>query len=167
MAQHREPPSRGRSSPKDAAKAAANIGQPHEGLNPDMSRTEKEHSSVPSLIRQLTNEASSLFTKEISLARSEIRESVQEAKAGMMAMTSGGVVMVAGLFVLLMAAVYGLATILPLWASALIVGAVVTIIGFIMLKAGQSKLSAESFKPERTARELQKDRDTVRRGTLQ
>lgn len=82
-------------------------------------------------------------------------------------MTSGGVVMLAGLFVLLMAAVYGLATVLPLWASALIVGGVVSIIGFIMLKSGQSKLNAESFKPERTARELQKDRDTVKRGTLQ
>lgn len=175
MAQHREPRSGGRSTQKDTGKIAANLNQQQENLGrggsidqePGMSHFEKEHSSVPQLIRQLTSDATTLFTKEISLARSEIRESVQEAKTGVMAMTGGGVVMLAGLFVLLMAAVYGLATVLPLWASALIVGGVVTIIGFIMLKSGQSKLSADAFKPERTARELQKDRDAMKRGTLQ
>src|SRR5690606_20733426 len=130
MAQHRDPRTGDGSSVTPPPITQTAGGQ-------QRTTTEKEHSSVPTLVRQLTSEVTSLFTKEISLARSEMRESVNQAKAGAIAMTSGGIVLLAGTIILLMAAVYGLATVLSLWLSALIVGGVVCLIGFIMLKSGQ------------------------------
>lgn len=118
--------------------------------------------SVPHLLRQLTGDVTSLFSKEVSLARAEMREAVHDVKTGLMSLTSGSVVLLAGLIVLLMSAVYGLATVLALWLSALIVGGVVTIAGLLMVKSGRSKLSAGSLAPRRTAHAIKEDRDTVR-----
>lgn len=161
MAQQRENrPGDGQAEKRAAEQAAARQQAPQpEHRTP--TAAEKEHSSVPKLVRQLTSDVTSLFTKEISLARSEMRESVQEAKAGVVAMTGGGVVLLAGLIVLLMAGVYGLATVWPLWLSALVVGGVVAIIGAVMLKSGQSKIQPKSFKPERTIHEMEKDRESI------
>lgn len=173
MAQQRDPRTgNGSSTHPPHSTTGANAGQTDprttQGARDVHDTTpEKEHSSVPKLVRQLTSEVTSLFTKELSLARSEVRESVTDAKKGVGAMASGGVVLLAGMIVLLMAAVYGLATALSLWLSALIVGGVVTIIGFIMVKSGQSKLKADSFKPDRTIHEMQKDRESVKKGAVQ
>lgn len=166
MAQQRDPRTgNGSSTHPPHSTTGANAGQiDPRAMHSDMrtGTTDREHSSVPKLVRQLTSEVTSLFTKELSLARSEMRESVQEAKAGVTSMAGGGVIMLAGMIILLMSAVYGLATVLSLWLSALIVGGVVSIIGLIMLKSGQSKLKADSFKPDRTIHEMKKDREAVK-----
>lgn len=165
MAQPRDPRAgNGSSTHPPHSTTGPNAGRtdPRATGHADTGTTDREHNTVPNLVRQLTSDVTSLFTKEISLARSEMRESVKDAKTGLASMTGGGVVLLAGMIVLLMAAVYGLATVLSLWLSALIVGGVVTIIGFIMLKSGQSKLKAGSFKPDRTMHEMQKDREALK-----
>lgn len=118
--------------------------------------------SVPHLLRLLTSEVTTLFSKEISLARAEARESIHEAKAGIVALLGGSVVLLAGLIVLLMAAVYGLATRMELWMAAAIVGGAVTLLGLIMVASGKSKLSADELRPDRTVRALRQDRATMR-----
>jgi hypothetical protein len=119
-------------------------------------------SSVPHLLRQLTSEVTTLFSKEVSLARAEARETVGEVKTGIVALLSGSGVLLPGLIVLLMAAVYGLANFMDLWLAALIVGGAVTVVGMSMVAAGKHKLGADSIKPDRTAHSLRKDRDTFR-----
>ena len=70
---------------------------------------QQNNESVPHLLRLLTAEITTLFSKEVSLARAELRESIGGIKTGLVALMSGGIVLLAGLIVLLMAAVYGLA----------------------------------------------------------
>jgi uncharacterized BrkB/YihY/UPF0761 family membrane protein len=126
---------------------------------------ESEHvssGSVPHLLRQLTGEVTTLFVKEVSLARAEVRETVGGIKAGMVSLLSGGIVLHAGFIILLLAAVYGLANYIELWLSALIVGAVVSVIGFSMVSAGKKKLDADTLKPERTVNSLKEDRDAMK-----
>jgi hypothetical protein len=118
--------------------------------------------SVPHLLRQLTGEITTLFSKEVSLARAEVREAVHGVKTGIVALISGSIVLLAGVIVLLMAAVYGLATTMELWLAALIVGGVVSVAGLIMVASGKSKLDADSLKPDRTARSLRQDRATMK-----
>ncbi|BBI59823.1 hypothetical protein HSBAA_11290 [Vreelandella sulfidaeris] len=48
------------------------------------------------------------------------------------------------------------------WLSALIVGGVVTVIGIVMLKAGQKKLQARNLMPNRTMHSLQSDKATAK-----
>jgi hypothetical protein len=118
--------------------------------------------SVPHLLRQLTGEITNLFSKEVSLARAEVREAVNGFKTGVVALLAGGVVLLAGLIVLLMAAVYGLATKMDLWMAALIVGGAVTIVGLIMVASGKGKLDADALKPDRTMNSLREDRRTMK-----
>lgn len=118
--------------------------------------------SVSSLVRQVATDASDLVTKEVALAKSEISESISQAKKGAISMVSGGSVLYAGLLVLLFAAVLGLAQVVELWLSALIVGGIVAIVGWIMVAGGKKKLEADSFTPERTAESLRRDKQALK-----
>lgn len=133
------------------------------GNRPDKSANNDK--SVTTLVRELADDITSLFTKEVALAKSEISHSMQEAKAGAMGMISGGSVLYAGFLFLLLAAVLGLANVVELWLAALIVGAAVAIIGFAMVQAGKKKLEPSSFKPEHTIDSLKKDRNAARGAT--
>jgi hypothetical protein len=114
------------------------------------------------LVTQLTREVAELFTKEVALAKSELSQSFQQAKTGIGSVASGGMVLFAGFLVLLIAAVIGLAEFMAPWLAAIIVGGVVCLIGFSMVKAGQQKLEPSAFKPERTAHSLQKDKEAAK-----
>ncbi|MCF7203090.1 phage holin family protein [Pseudomonas oligotrophica] len=122
---------------------------------------EQDH-SVGGLLRQLTREVPALFTKELALAKAELGESLRATKAGVASVATGGAVLLAGFIVLLFAGVYGLATMMPAWLAALIVGGIVVIIGMVMVAAGKKKFEASSFKPDRTIHSLNKDKEAVR-----
>ena len=71
--------------------------------------------------------------------------------------------MLAGLVILLMAAVYGLALYVAPWLAALIVGAVAMIAGFVMVQSGKKQLEPSQLAPERTMHALNKDKDAIQR----
>jgi uncharacterized membrane protein YqjE len=119
--------------------------------------------SAADLLRQLLADVTVLLRKELALAGAEISHSVDTAKQGAVSMATGGAVLYAGALFLLGAVTLWLATKMPAWTAALIVGAIVTIIGLIMLTAGKKRISASSFTPERTVDSLRKDKDALRR----
>ncbi|MCQ4323385.1 phage holin family protein [Stutzerimonas stutzeri] len=133
-----------------------NLNTPYEPLHSE------PDGSVGGLLRQLTREVPSLFTKELALAKAELNESLRATKAGAASVATGGAVLLAGFIILLMAAVYFLGTLMETWLAALIVGGVVMVIGLIMVAAGKKKFEASSFKPERTLHSLNKDKEVVR-----
>lgn len=116
-----------------------------------------EQRSIPQLLRQLTDQVTTLFMKEMALARSEVRHAVSEAKVGVASVAAGGAVLFGGFLVLLFAAVAALALVVSTWLAALIVGGVTAIIGFIMLNVGKKKLEPSAFTPNRTAEQLRRD----------
>lgn len=121
--------------------------------------------SVTTLFKELANDITSIFTKEVALAKSELTHSMHEAKNGTISVISGGSVLYAGFLFLLLAAVVGLANVIELWLAALIVGGVVAIIGFAMVQAGKKKLESSSFTPKHTVNSLHKDSAAVRGAT--
>jgi Putative Actinobacterial Holin-X, holin superfamily III len=123
----------------------------------------RESQSTAGLFRQLFDEVSTLFRKEIALAKAELSEAVSEAKLAAISMASGGAVLFAGGLVLLAAAVLALAHVVPDWLAALIVGGIVAVIGFVMIQAGKKKLEPSALKPERTQDALRKDKEMVQR----
>lgn len=76
---------------------------------------------------------------------------------------SGGAVLLAGFIILLQAAVYGLSLVVQPWLAALIVGAVVVVVGLAMVQAGKKRLEPSAFTPDRTLHALQKDQEAIRR----
>lgn len=125
--------------------------------------TPENETSAVGLIRQLAHEVPALLTKELALAKAEIKETVETAKAGVAAVGMGAIVMLAGLIIVLLAAVYALANIMQPWLAALIVGAVAMVVGFIMIQSGKKQFDASNLTPERTVSSLQKDKDAIQR----
>lgn len=119
--------------------------------------------TVGRLVRELVDDVATLVRKELALASSEISHSIDAAKAGAGAAVAGGAVLYAGLLFLLLAATFGLAEVVPAWAAALIVGGVVTLVGFILFQSGKSKMQPGSFAPNRTSRSLHKDKEMLER----
>jgi membrane-bound ClpP family serine protease len=119
--------------------------------------------SIPGLLRTLATDLSTLLGKELALAKAEVREASEEIKTSIASLATGASIALAGLVILLMAAVYGLSEFMEPWLSALIVGGIAVIIGFMMIKAAQKKMQASTLAPTRTVDALQKDKETAKR----
>lgn len=130
---------------------------------PPEARRNRGSESIADLVRDLANDLSSLLGKEIELGKSEVRESVTEAKTAVGSMVTGAAVTMAGLVVLLMSAVYGLSNLVEPWLAALIVGAAALLVGYLMVNSAKKKVSANSMVPERTVDAAQKDKETLKR----
>ncbi|WP_152389985.1 phage holin family protein [Azotobacter salinestris] len=133
-------------------------------MHPHTARTGAEEggSSIVGLLGQLARELPSLVTKELALAKVEISESINATKTGVMSLAGGGAVLLAGLIILLQAAVYALSQVMDAWLAALIVGVIVVAIGYVMVQGGKKKFVPSAFKPSRTLHSLQKDKDAIR-----
>jgi hypothetical protein len=113
--------------------------------------------SMGQLFRDLANDLSELTRKEIQLAQTETMEKVSHASKAVISMAVGGFIAYAGLLALLGAAVLALATWMPYWLSAVIVGGVALIIGLIMVQSGRSALKNTNITPEKTVDSLKEN----------
>ncbi|MCA1779257.1 MAG: phage holin family protein [Xanthomonadaceae bacterium] len=119
--------------------------------------------SIADLVRNLATDLSMLLSKEMELAKSEVRESVSEVKTAVGAIATGAVLAMAGLVVLLMSAVYGLSNVVEPWLAALIVGAAALLIGYLMVHSAKEKMGANAVVPERTLESVKKDTAPMKR----
>lgn len=119
--------------------------------------------SVLDLFTQLVDNMSFLFRKEIELAKAEMSEKASEVGAGAAKAAIGGVLMIPAIVMLLWAVVAWLETIdIPIRWGTLIVGVIVALIGFMLLKSGMNAASTANLKPRRTANQLQRDAAVVK-----
>jgi xanthine/uracil permease len=125
--------------------------------------TVPESRSVGELVRDLANDVTNLVRQELNLARTEAQDKLHQTIAAVVAMIAGALIAFAALIVLLDALVYGLTEAgLERWLAALIVGGVVAIVGFILVRKGQKDLSATRLAPERTTANVRKDINLVK-----
>ena len=149
--------------PNDPTPAGLGAGTRAPGA-PSHASTSQD-ASVGSLLKQLAQEIPALFGKELALAKSEVRESMQATKAGVAAVAMGGAVALGGFLILLLAAVYGLSNVVEPWLAALIVGGITLLIGLGMVSAGKKKFEVQSFTPDRTLDAMRKDKNAVQERT--
>lgn len=125
--------------------------------------------SFGTLMSSLARDVGTLVSDEAQLARAEMSEKTGQLATGIGSIATAGAVLMCGFLVLLASAVFGLNYVVPPWLSALIVGGIVTVVGFIMLSVGRQKLKAKNLIPERTIASFQKDTTMVRKhdGTAQ
>jgi drug/metabolite transporter (DMT)-like permease len=119
--------------------------------------------SLKELFGDLTQSVTTLFRKEIELARAEISEKVSQAGVAAGAIAAGCVLALAALIVLLQALVIALSELgLAPALSALIVGGVVAIIAFALIYKGMNDLKASNLAPTRTVEALRRDAHMVK-----
>jgi drug/metabolite transporter (DMT)-like permease len=122
-----------------------------------------EDQSVRALFADLINSVTTLVRQELRLVQAEGSEKVSQATTGAVAVLAGLLVATCALLILLQALVIALAefTEMPASLASLIVGLVLAVIAFVLIRQGQSNLSPDKLTPERTMRTLRDDKDMV------
>jgi hypothetical protein len=118
-----------------------------------------EDRSIGELFGQLTQDMTLLFRQELQLARTEMSDKVSHVTSNLVSVLTGGFVAYIGGLALVAALILGLhelANISP-WVSALIVGALFAIAGYVMLNRGLKELKRVDLAPRRTVESLKDD----------
>ncbi|MGI6208010.1 MAG: phage holin family protein [Anaerolineae bacterium] len=122
----------------------------------------KDERSIGELFTELLDETRTLLRHELRLARAETTQSLSNMARGAAQMGVGGVVAHAGFLALVAAAILLAAEVLPAWLSALLVGLVLIVVGYLILRGGQAQLQRESVVPDKTIETLKEDREWLR-----
>ncbi|MCG7582418.1 phage holin family protein [Mycolicibacterium sp. OfavD-34-C] len=101
--------------------------------------------SVGQLVSQLSEQTSRLVRDEMRLAQKELQQSVKHAGIGAGMIGAAGLLAVLGLATLIAGAVAALALVLPVWASSVIVAAVLFVAAGIA--AAVSRKQAQHVPP--------------------
>ena len=119
----------------------------------------REERSIGELFGQLSQDMTLLFRQELQLARSEMSEKISQVTSNLVSVVAGGFVAYVGALALVAALILGLqeaAEISP-WVSALIVGAMLAVAGYVMLNRGLKELKRVDLAPRRTVETLKDD----------
>lgn len=105
-----------------------------------MQRRPEEHHSVGDLVGQATEQLSALARQEVRLAKEELAQKGRRAGRGGGLLGAAGAVAYVGLMALAGTGTAALALALPVWASALIVTAVLFTLAAILGITGRAQL---------------------------
>jgi hypothetical protein len=117
-----------------------------------------EDRSLGELFGDLARDTGVLVRQEVQLAQTELTQTAARVarEAGVLAV--GGLVAYAGFLVLLAALTLGLvAAGLDAWVAALLVGAVVAVVGGVLVQRGLGALKREEVAPRQTVETLKED----------
>jgi len=120
--------------------------------------------SIGELLAGLANDVQQLIRGEIALGRAELDEKLQRVLRSAIWLLGGALLGFAGLVLLLegVAAILAISIPIPAWAAALIVGAVIILIGVALAWSGMAAVSLKKLAPDRTVSNLQKDVDVMK-----
>lgn len=126
-------------------------------LDPVKLREERQH-SLGELFKELASDTGTLVRKEVELAKTEMAGKAKVAAKDGAMIAGGGVLAYYASFLLLAALVLALGTIMPLWASALIVGVVLAASAGVLAFIGVKKLKKVDPAPRETIRTLKENK---------
>jgi fatty acid desaturase len=131
--------------------------------------TEQERlreSPTSELFRRLLTDVRLIFGRQAQLAKLELEDKGSRLRTAGVEIAAAVVVAVFGVGVLIAAAVLALATVMPAWAAALIVGAVLVAVAAVLFLLGRARLrSLGSLAPTETIEAAREDVAWIRRET--
>jgi hypothetical protein len=131
-------------TPEEGVMAAGTAPQPYES-----------EENLRMLLRDVVDHVQQLIHLEWSLARREASEAVKSLKRGAVLLAGGLFLAALAAEFLALSAVFGLATRLPAWAAAAIVGGVLLAAAALLVRPGMKALSLESARPSATIETLE------------
>jgi hypothetical protein len=131
----------------------------------DEPRPSIDGDAIKASFSDLAGEVATLFRQEVDIARCEIAAAAEDAKAGATKCSLGVGLAVAGALALTAAVILGLTVILVQWmaplpaalVSAAIVGAVLALAGYLLIRQGSENIKPASFVPRRAIETLKED----------
>lgn len=131
--------------------------------------TEQERlreSPTSELFRRLLTDVRLIFGRQAQLAKLELEDKGSRLRTAGVEIAAAVVVAVFGVGVLIAAAVLALTIVLPAWAAALIVGAVLVAVAAVLFLMGRARLrSLGSLAPTETLEAAREDMAWIRRET--
>jgi len=113
--------------------------------------------SIGELMSQLSSQVSRLIRDELRLAEKEFQESAKHAGIGAGLFSVAGLMAFFGAAAVIAAAVAGLALVLPVWAAALVVGAILFVGAGIAALVGRSQAQEVTPTAPRTVATVKAD----------
>jgi xanthine/uracil permease len=117
----------------------------------------KDDRSLGELFAELAQETSTLVRQEVTLAKTEVSQKASRAGRHIGILAAGGAVAYAGLLAILAALIVLLDNVMALWLSALLVGVVVAVVGYLLIRRALDALKREDFAPRETMETLKED----------
>lgn len=117
----------------------------------------RDDRSLGELFSELAAETSTLVRQEVNLAKTEMSHKASRAGRHIGVLAAGGAVAYAGLLAVLAGVIVLLDNVMPLWVSALLVGVVVGIAGYLLVRRALDALKREDFAPRETIETLKED----------
>ena len=130
----------------------------------------KDDRSLGQLLKELTHESSILLRQEVDLAKTEMSEKASRVGANLGSLAIGGGVALLGALALLAFAIYGLQALLrqfmdpdiAVWLAPLLIGVVLAVVGYSLIKKALETLKRESIAPQRTTQSLQENKEWLK-----
>lgn len=117
----------------------------------------KEERSLGDLFSELASETGTLVRQEVALAQTELTQKAASVGKNVGYLAVGGAVAYAALLAVMAAVVIGLANFIPVWAAALLVGAIVGVAAYMMISSALAALKKTDLTPRETVETLKED----------
>jgi uncharacterized membrane protein YqjE len=123
--------------------------------------------SMSSLLGGIASDIQTLVRQEIALAKTEMLGEWDKAKTAAGSLAAGVAVLAVGVFFLCVTVVCVLAEVarLPWWASFLIVGGVLAVLGAVLYWTGRNKAAQVNVIPPQTAQTMRENVQWIRNQT--
>lgn len=125
----------------------------------------RDERSLGELFSELAQETSTLVRQEVNLAKTEMSQKASSAGKHVGVLAAGGALAYAGLLAVLAGIIALLNDVMPLWVAALLVGIVVAVVGYLLVKRGLDALKREDFAPRETIETLKEDQEWAKEQT--
>ena len=114
--------------------------------------------SIGELLKQLSQETSTLVRQELDLAKAEMAEKGKHAGKGIGLFSGAGLFGLGAFLALTTAIIAALSLVMDVWLAALIVAVVYGVVAAVLAKSGQSQIKeAAPAAPEQTVETLKED----------
>ena len=125
----------------------------------ELSRRTAEERSIGELFGELSQDVGLLVRQEAQLAKTEMQAKLSKVTTDLVALAAGGIVALVGGLALTAAVILLLIDPVGLkpWLAALVVGALMGIIGWVMLQRGLKDLKRTDPTPRRTVETIKDD----------
>jgi hypothetical protein len=135
-----------------------------------MQPRERDERSLGQILKDLSNETSTLLRQEVELAKTEMSEKASRVGTNLGSLAVGGAVTFLGALALLTAVISGLTSLLDqfmdlnvaVWLAPLLVGIALAAIGYGLVKKALDTLKRESLTPRKTTESLQENKEWLK-----
>lgn len=122
--------------------------------------------SIGELFGELTRETGTLIRQQMELARLELSQRVSRLGRGLTRVVIGGALATGGLLAIVAGIVLAVTALgVPAWVSALVVGAVLALAGYLLAQQAISAMSREDLAPQVTIETLKENAEWIKTPT--